>query len=106
MIFFRFGQKLLFSGLFETHWLQVTILFILGIVFALTNLYFINLGVKYYDATDCIPVLNAALLIAEIMCGLILGGEDELYTTRRLFLTFVNSMICLAGIQVLFMKPS
>jgi hypothetical protein len=50
-------------------------------VLALSNLHFINLGVKYYDATDCIPVLNAALLICEIGCGLILGGEAVLYTT-------------------------
>ena len=105
-IFFKFGQILLISGLFSTHWLQITILFILGIVFALSNLHFINLGVKYYDATDCIPVLNAALLIAELTCGLVLGGEVVLYTTHRLFWIFVNSLICIAGIQVLVMKTS
>ena len=72
---------MLIDGMLKTHWWQINTLFILGIVLALSNLHFINLGVKYYDATDCIPVLNAALLICEIGCGLILGGESVLYTT-------------------------
>ena len=75
-------------------------------MFALTNLHFINLGVKYYDAIDCIPVLNACLLIAELICGLVLGGEVVLYTANRLFWIFLSAAVCIAGIQVLVMKTS
>lgn len=53
----------------------------LGIFLALSNLHFINLGVKYYDATDVVPVLNATTMIAEICSGLIVGGEVHLYST-------------------------
>lgn len=80
MMCFKFAQVLLEGGYFPQYWLPITILFFLGIFLALSNLHFINLGVKYYDATDVVPVLNAAMLIAEIMSGLIVGGEYTLYT--------------------------
>ena len=67
---------------------------------------FINLGVKYYDAVDVVPVLNAATLIAEILSGLIVGGEYVDYNAFTLFLIFVSSVVCIVGIQVLVMKSS
>ena len=78
----------------------------LGCILALSNLQFINLGVKYYDAVDVVPVLNAATLIAEILSGLIVGGEYKDYNAFTLFLIFVSSVICISGIQVLVMKSS
>lgn len=80
MMCFKFGQVLLEDGYFIEHWPLVTALFGAGIVLALSNLHFINTGVKYYDATDVVPVLNAAMLIAEIVSGLIIGGEYDRYT--------------------------
>ena len=64
------------------------------------------MGVKYYDATDVVPVLNAAMLIAEIMSGLIVGGEYHLYNAAQLIWIFLSSLVCIAGIQVLVMKTS
>ena len=84
----------------------IVALFLVGLSLALSNLHFINLAVKYYDATDVVPVLNAALLIAEIICGLVVGGELFLYDARQLFFIFICSLICIAGIQVLMMKTS
>ena len=78
----------------------------LGCILALSNLQFINLGVKYYDAVDVVPVLNAATLIAEILSGLIVGGEYVDYSAFTLFLIFVSSVVCISGIQVLVMKSS
>ena len=78
----------------------------LGCILALSNLQFINLGVKYYDAVDVVPVLNAATLIAEILSGLIVGGEYADYNAFTLFLIFCSSIICISGIQVLVMKSS
>ena len=77
MMCFKFAQVLLEDGYFPQYWLPITILFFLGVFLALSNLHFINLGVKYYDATDVVPVLNAAMLIAEIMSGLIVGEESR-----------------------------
>ena len=106
MMCFKFGQTLLEDGYFEEYWLAICIFFVLGIILALSNLHFINLGVKYYDATDVVPVLNAAMLLAEIMAGLVIGGEYKLYTAAQLFWIFLSSVICIAGIQVLVMKTS
>lgn len=82
MIFFKFGQVLIEEGYFSTYWPLIFTLFLVGICLALSNLHFINLAVKYYDATDVVPVLNAAMLIAEILVGLIVGGEFYLYDAR------------------------
>ena len=95
---FKFAQVLLEDGYFKEFWLPISTLFVLGIFLALSNLHFINLAVKYYDATDVVPVLNAAMLIAEIMSGLIVGGEFHLYNANQLFWIFFNSIVCIAGI--------
>ena len=81
MMFFKFGQVLLEDGYAEEYWLAICIFFLFGIILALSNLQCINLGVKYYDATDVVPILNAATLIAEICAGLVVGGEYQLYST-------------------------
>ena len=78
---FKFGQVLLEDGYGKDYWFPITVFFVLGIFLALSNLHFINLGVKYYDATDVVPVLNATTMIAEICSGLIVGGEVHLYST-------------------------
>lgn len=67
------------DGYFKQYWLAIIVLFALGIFLALSNLHFINLAVKYYDATDVVPALNATTMISEIMSGLIVGGEYALY---------------------------
>ena len=103
---FKFSQTLAETGYFNEHYILITVLFLLGCILALSNLQFINLGVKYYDAVDVVPVLNAATLIAEILAGLIVGGEYTDYNGFTLFLIFVSSVICIAGIQVLVMKSS
>ena len=106
MMCFKFAQVLLEDGYFPQYWLPITMLFFLGIFLALSNLHCINLGVKYYDATDVVPIQNAATMIAEILSGLIVGGEVHLYTALQLFWIFVSSLVCIAGIQVLVMKKS
>ena len=106
MICFKYGQILIENGYFTTWWPLVIVLLFIGLCLALSNLHFINLSVKYYDATDVVPVLNAATLIAEIICGLIVGGEYYLYTGKELFIIFISSLVCIAGIQVLVMKSS
>ena len=103
---FKFAQVLLEDGYFADYWPGITILFVAGIILALSNLHFINLSVKYYDATDVVPVLNAATMIAEIVAGLIVGGEYHLYDGFELTCIFLCSLICIAGIQVLVMKTS
>ena len=106
MICFKYGQVLIEKGFFTVYWPLVIFLFAVGLCLGLSNLHFINLSVKYYDATDVVPVLNAAMLIAEIMCGLVVGGEFYLYDAKSLFIIFLSSLVCIAGIQVLVMKTS
>ena len=79
MIAFKFGQVLIEGGKGSEEWPLIVVLFTIGTVLALSNLHLINLSLKYYDATDVVPVLNAATLIAEISVGLIVGGEFFLY---------------------------
>ena len=103
---FKFAQQLLEDGSFTENWIPICVLFLLGVILALSNLHFINLSVKYYDATDVVPVLNAAMLLAEIGCGLVVGGERTLYNFRELMYLLVSAFVCIAGIQVLVMKTS
>ena len=103
---FKFAQQLLEDGSFLEDWLPICVLFGLGVFLALSNLHFINLSVKYYDATDVVPVLNAAMLLAEIACGLVVGGEITLYNFRELMFILASAFVCIAGIQVLVMKTS
>ena len=106
MMCFKFAQVLLGEGYGSEAWIGITILALSGCVLALSNLHFINLSVKYYDATDVVPVLNAATMISEIGVGLIVGGEYKNYTDFELISIFLCSLICVAGIQVLVMKTS
>ena len=103
---FKFAQILLEDGYFPEYWWQTALLFLAGCILAVSNLHFINLAVKYYDATDVVPALSAATMIAEIFAGLIVGGEFHLYNFWELFWIFMSTLICIAGIQVLVMKTS
>lgn len=103
---FKFAQILLETGYFKEYWWQTSLLFIAGIFLALSNLHFINLSVKYYDATDAVPATSAATMIFEIFAGLIVGGEVRLYNFWELFWIFISTIICIAGLQVLVMKTS
>ena len=98
MICFKYGQVLIAENSFSQQWPLIVTLFTVGIVLALSNLHLINLAVKYYDASDVGPVLNASTLIAEILCGLVVGGELFLYDAKALFYIFICSIICIAGI--------
>ena len=103
---FKYAQILLEDGYFPEYWWQTSLLFIAGCILAVSNLHFINLAVKYYDATDVVPALSAATMIAEIFAGLIVGGEFHLYNFWEIFWIFISTLICIAGIQVLVMKTS
>ena len=103
---FKFSQILAETGYFPEYWWQTSILFLIGCILAVSNLHFINLAVKYYDATDVVPALSAATMIAEIFAGLIVGGEFHLYNFYEIFWIFISTVICIAGIQVLVMKTS
>ena len=105
-ILIKFGQIMIYAGLINTQWFLIISLIGAGIALALSNLHFVNQGIRYYDATDCIPVTNAAQMLAELSCGLILGGEMVLYTSDRLMWILINSLVVVAGIQVLVMKTS
>ena len=70
------------------------------------NLHFINLSVRFYDQTDVVPIFSAAMLVAEMSSGLIVGGETSLYNAKELTGIFLSCLVCIAGISVLVLKKS
>ena len=106
LIFFKFAQALIKHGTFADDWLLTSVLLISAAVLALLNLHFVNLGVKFYDQTDVVPIYIASLLLSILLSGLIIDGEFHLYNSAQLVGILISSLVCIAGIQVLVMKKS
>ena len=52
------------------------------------------------------PTYYALLLLNQILTGLVVGDEVELYSASELVLLFVASLVSMSGILLLVMKQS
>ena len=52
------------------------------------------------------PTYYALLLLNQILTGLVVGDEVELYSAWELVLLFVASLVSMSGILLLVMKQS
>ena len=91
---------------FKHNWFLSIFLGITGVALSLLNVHWVNLAVKFYDQTDVIPIYMAFGLVAEMLCGLIIGGEFKLYNGGQLFGILLGSVITVAGVGVLVKKRS
>ena len=94
------------DGNFKDNWPLSVALILVSLALILSNLHWVNLSVKFYDQMDVIPIYQAFSMITEMLCGLIIGDEFNLYTGTELLALLLSSMVTLGGILVLTMKSS
>jgi len=84
-----------------------TIYFILMAAAAIaTNLTVLNIGLKFYNQLEMIPITKSSLMINNMLCAGIIVNEFVYYDWWQIVLLFTGAFICVAGILIIMKKDS
>lgn len=77
-----------------------------GLISAATNIYCLNLSMKYYNNIDVMPIYQAMLLMFMLIAGLLILDEMDFYTWGELALLSGSALFVILGIYVLTKKQN
>lgn len=100
----KFLSELLKSGQFFDSPICLSVLVILLLISLACNVLCLNVGMKFYDQMEVIPIFQTFRQLSWILSGLIILDEIVDYQTYQLAIIFVGALFCLAGIHILSMK--
>lgn len=80
------------------------ILLVLVAVTLVSQLYFMNLCLKYYDQLEIVPIYQASLILNNVLAGGFIFDEFAKYVWWKLIILGCGFTICIIGILVIFKK--
>jgi hypothetical protein len=60
---------------------------------------------EVYNQAEIGPIYSSALILMNMLSGVIILDEKELYTTREMGMLVLYSLLCIIGIAIIAKKP-
>lgn len=106
LCFFKAFGEIVSSHDFWNKPIMACFLFLLGAVGGLTQIFILNIAMRYYNNLDIMPVYQSLILISMLVTGWTLLDEIEYYEFGNLMGILGASLLIIAGIKIITMKTS
>jgi len=106
LVAFTFLGELLQSGTFLDAPTLIIFLVIYAIATSTFTLMSLNFVMARYDQLDAMPIYQSYNLVLGIVCGLLILGERDRYSTGDTVGIFLACMVVIGGIFVLGFKKT
>ena len=106
LVGFTFLGELLQSGTFLESPALIIFLALVSGVSTLTLLLLLNFVMAQYDQLDALPIYQSLNMCLSIICGLIILGESEFYSTGSLVGITIFMLVVSAGVILLGFKKT